>query len=97
MFLRVGPNREDPIEHEHQVQNRERIKASIIRNYSQMQQMMDQRIGGMNIPAVAANVASITTNRKFSIKTIEKKSEKDFVRKSVKKQKLEKWERSDDV
>ena len=97
MFLRVGPNREDPIEHEHQVQNRERIKASNIRNHSQMQQVMDLRIGAKSIPAVAANVASMTTNRKFSIKTLEKKSERDLARKSIKKQKIEKWENLDDA
>ena len=97
MFLRVGPNPEDPIEHEHQVQNRERIKASNIRNHSQMQQVMDLRIGAKSIPAVAANVASMTTNRKFSIKTIEKKSERDFVRKSAMKQKFENWESLDDT
>jgi hypothetical protein len=97
MFLRVGPNREDQIEQEHQVQNRARIKASNIRNHSQMQQMMDQRIRAINIPAVAASVASMNTNRKFSIKTIEKKSERDFVRKSAMKQKFENWESLDDT
>jgi len=93
MFLRVGPNREDPIEHEHQVQHRERVKASNIRNHSQMQQTMDKRIGALSIPKVAENIVSMQTRRKFSRKTLEKKSEKEIARDIVKKQKIEKWEK----
>ena len=58
---------------------------------------MDLRIGAKSIPAVAANVASMTTNRKFSIKTLEKNSERDLARKSMKKQKIEQWENLDDA
>ena len=32
IFLHVGPNREDPIELEHQIQHRERVKVSNIKN-----------------------------------------------------------------
>jgi hypothetical protein len=84
IFSRVGPNREDPIEHVHQVQHRERIKASNIRNHSQMQQTIDRRVGAMNIPAVAENVAAMTTIRKLSRTSLEKRSEKESIKKIIK-------------
>jgi hypothetical protein len=92
IFSRVGPNREDPIEHVHQVQHRERIKASNIRNHSQMQQTIDRRVGAMNIPAVAENVAAMTTIRKLSRTSLEKRSEKESIKKIIKKQRTEQWE-----
>ena len=81
IFLRVGPNREDPIEHEHQVLHRERVKASNIRNHSQMQQTIDRRVGAKNIPVVAENVAAMKTIRNFSRTSLEKKSEKEIIHK----------------
>jgi hypothetical protein len=91
IFLRVGPNREDPIEHEHQIQHRERVKASNIRNYLHQQQMMDRRIGASYIPTVSAFMNSMTSKRVFSAKTLEIKTEKEEIESIEKKQRLYKW------
>ena len=52
------------------MQHRERVKASNIRNHSQMQQTMDKRIGALSIPKVAENIVSMQTRRKFSRETL---------------------------
>jgi hypothetical protein len=93
IFSRVGPNREDPIEHEHQIHNRERIKASNIRNYLQLQQVVDRRIGASYIPNVAAIINSMSCKRNFSSKSKEKQQEKIEISKNEKNLKLEEWKK----
>lgn len=57
-----------------------------------MQQTIDRRVGAMNIPAVAENVAAMTTIRKLSRTSLEKRSEKESIKKIIKKQRTEQWE-----
>jgi hypothetical protein len=57
-----------------------------------MQQTIDRRVGAMNIPAVADNVAAMTTIRKLSRTYLEKRSEKESIKKIIKKQRTEQWE-----
>ena len=46
----------------------------------------------MNIPAVAENVAAMTTIRKLSRTSLEKRSEKESIKKIIKKQRTEQSE-----
>ena len=57
-----------------------------------MQQTIDRRVGAMNIPAVAENVAAMATIRKLSRTSLEKRSEKESIKKIIKKQRTEQWE-----
>jgi len=57
-----------------------------------MQQTIDRRVGAMNIPVVAKNVAAMKTTRKFSRTSLEKRLAKENIQKDIKKQKSELWE-----
>ena len=93
IFSRVGPNREDPIEREHQIHNRERIKASNIRNFLQLQHVVDRIIGASYIPGVAAIIETMSRKRNFSSKSDEKKQDKMTASKNEKMLKLEEWKK----
>jgi hypothetical protein len=93
IFSRVGPNREDPIEREHQIHNRERIKASNIRNFLQLQHVVDRIIGASYIPGVAAIIETMSRKRNFSSKSDEKKQNKMTASKNEKMLKLEEWKK----
>jgi hypothetical protein len=89
-FKRLGPYREDPVEHQHSMSKRERIKASNIRNFFQSSQLQGIRQGASNIPKVASAIKILTDckKRKRSNASMARQEAKDNGKKRIKAERL---------
>ena len=89
-FKRLGPYREDPVEHEHQVQKRERIKISNVRNYFQANQLADRRRSASSNPEVSQHMQVIENfkNRTVSEAYAQRKRAKTERKLAIKNERL---------
>jgi len=91
-YGRLGPYREDPIEHEHQVYMREKRKIPHIRKYIHTQQIIEDRreVGNIAEVAFADSIFKDTRKRKVSANSEANKEMKKQNKDSEKQVRLDK-------
>lgn len=92
-YGRVGPDREDICEREHQVQAAERSKVVNLMNKKQQVEVIDLRRNSLQHPgiAAAANIIESTKKRPLLQSTADKKRAKHFTKEEIKNELLYKW------